>query len=62
VLPRVRLPQLVKAGVLDPADVPPLDALRRQHPLLFDLALKRKVRAGCHALLPVVFATSPHLM
>lgn len=62
VMPLVRLPQLVKAGVLDPADVPPLDALRRQHPLLFDLALKRKVRAGGNALLPVVFATSPHLM
>ncbi|MBB3194938.1 amidohydrolase family protein [Roseateles terrae] len=62
VMPLVRLPRLVKAGLLDPADVPPLEALRRQHPLLFDLALKRKVRSGGHALLPAVFATSPHLM
>lgn len=60
VMPLVRLPGLVKAGVLDAADLAPLEALRRQHPLMFDLALKRRVRSGSDRLSPVVFATAGH--
>lgn len=62
VMPLVRLPGLVKAGVLDAADVPPLEALRRQHPLLFDLALKRRVRSGSSRLSPSVFETARHFV
>ncbi|SEK84102.1 mannonate dehydratase [Roseateles sp. YR242] len=60
VMPLVRLPGLVRAGVLDEADVAPLDALRRQHPLLFDLALKRRANSAGHRLPASVFATAGH--
>jgi predicted TIM-barrel fold metal-dependent hydrolase len=57
VAPLVRLAPLVRAGVLDPNDVPALEALRQHNPLLFDLALKRRV-AWCGAGLSVtVFHT-----
>ncbi|WAC74002.1 amidohydrolase family protein [Roseateles sp. SL47] len=60
VMPLVRLPGLVRAGVLDPADLPALEALRRHHPLMFDLALKRSVRSGGARLSTGVFATARH--
>jgi mannonate dehydratase len=56
----VRLPALVRAGLLDAADVAPLDALRAHNPLLFDLALKRAARWRGMRLSPTVFATKPH--
>ncbi len=57
----VRLPVLVRAGLLDAADAAPLHALREHNPLLFDLALKRAVRWRGAALSAAVFATRPHL-
>ncbi|MFG6468216.1 amidohydrolase family protein [Roseateles sp. BYS87W] len=56
----VRLPTLVRAGLLDAADVAPLDALRARNPLLFDLALKRVARWRGATFSPTVFATRPH--
>ena len=56
----VRLPVLVKAGLLDTADAPTLDTLREHNPLLFDLALKRLVRWRGMRLSPAVFATRRH--
>ncbi|UXH78538.1 amidohydrolase family protein [Roseateles amylovorans] len=60
VMPLVRLDGLVRAGVLDAADVAPLAALRRHHPLLFDLALKRRVQWRGRRLGPSIFATARH--
>lgn len=60
VLPLVRLEQLVRAGVLAEADVAPLQALRAHHPLLFDLALKRRVRWRGTGLDRDVFSTARH--
>lgn len=60
VMPLVRPAQLVKAGLLAPREVAPLEALRRHNPLLFDLALKRKVRWRGQVLHPAVFATARH--
>jgi len=60
VLPLVRLPQLVRAGVLDEAHVAPLGALREHHPLMFDLALKRLARWQGDALGASVYATARH--
>lgn len=57
----LRLPALVRAGLLDGAEVAPLQALREHNPLLFDLALKRAVRWRGAALSAAVFATRPHL-
>lgn len=56
----LRLPALVRAGLLAEADVTPLAALREHNPLLFDLALKRRVRWQGAAWSPAVFATRPH--
>ncbi len=60
VMPLVRLDGLVRAGVLDAADQAPLAALRQHHPLLFDLALKRRVRWRDQRFHPSVFATARH--
>ena len=60
VLPLVRLPQLVRAGVLDERHVAPLGALRDHHPLMFDLALKRLARWQGQALGASVYATARH--
>ena len=56
----VRLPALVKAGLLDAADAPALQTLREHNPLLFDLALKRLVRWRGMRLSAAVFATRQH--
>ncbi len=56
----VRLPALVRAGLLDAADVAPLQALREHNPLLFDLALKRLARWHGARLSAAVFATRHH--
>ncbi len=60
VIPLVRLPQLVRAGVLEEAHVAPLGALRNHHPLMFDLALKRLARWQGDALGVSIFATARH--
>jgi mannonate dehydratase len=57
----LRLPALVRAGLLHEADVAPLAALRDHNPLLFDLALKRRVTWRGAALTPTVFATRRHV-
>lgn len=59
--PLVRLGGLVRAGLLASDDVPALEALRPHNPLLFDLALKRCLRAGGQGLSTSVFHTRAHL-
>lgn len=59
------LPKLHAAGVLAEADVAPLEELREHNPLLFDLALKRRLRLGGDAaagLAAEVFATRRHFV
>jgi len=51
----VSLPRLVRAGLLEQRDVPPLDALRAHNPLLFDFVLKRRLRSGSSRLPAAVF-------
>lgn len=57
----LRLPALVRAGLLHEADVAPLAALRDHNPLLFDLAVKRRVTWRGAAWTPTVFATRRHV-
>ncbi|MBI5256991.1 MAG: amidohydrolase family protein [Burkholderiales bacterium] len=56
-----RLEGLVRAGLLAEADRPALEALRARNPLLFDLALKRRVRWQGQGLADGVFDTRAHL-
>lgn len=51
---------LVEAGVLARDDLAPLQALKARHPLLFDLALRRRVRWQGRGFAPSVFATRRH--
>ena len=60
IAPLVQLGPLVRAGVLDAADVEALDALRMHNPLLFDLVIKRRVRWGGARLADAVFQTRRH--
>jgi hypothetical protein len=53
---------LVHEGLLDAADVAPLERLRRHNPLLFDLALKRRVAWRGERLSPLVFDTRWHFV
>ena len=55
--PLYRLGKLVDAGLLDAPSVPVLEAVREHNPLLFDLALKRRLRSGSRGLKAVVFDT-----
>ena len=55
--PLYRLGKLVDAGLLDAPSVPVLEAVREHNPLLFDLALKRRLRSGSRGLKDVVFDT-----
>lgn len=55
--PLYRLGKLVDAGLLDAPSVPVLEAVREHNPLLFDLALKRRLRSGSRGLGAVVFDT-----
>ena len=58
--PLVRLPALVRAGLLAAQQVADLQALRRHNPLLFDLALKRSLRWQGQGLEATVFHTARH--
>lgn len=58
--PLYRLSRLVSAGLLLEADVPALERLRTRNPLLFDLALKRRLRADGAGLSAAVFDTRAH--
>lgn len=58
--PLYSLAALVRAGLLDASDQRPLLALRRRNPLLFDLALKRCLRAEGRGLAAAVFDTRRH--
>ena len=49
-----------RAGLLDAADVTPLERLREHNPLLFDLALKRAAHWRGARLSAAVFATRTH--
>jgi mannonate dehydratase len=60
VAPLVQLGPLVRAGVLAAEDVAPLEGLRPLNPLLFDLALKRRVRWRGARLADAVFHTRRH--
>ena len=59
--PLYQLGRLVRAGLLNDADVPALEALRGRNPLLFDLALKRRLRVNGEGLSDSVFDTRVHL-
>ncbi len=48
---------LAADGLLDPAAVEPLLAIRRHHPLLFDFVLKRQLRANGRRLADGIFET-----
>jgi mannonate dehydratase len=58
--------KLHAAGVLAESDVAPLEALREHNPLLFDLALKRRLRLGGEGtgagFAAEVFATRRHFL
>jgi uncharacterized protein len=58
--PLYRLGKLVAAGLLDEASVPVLQAVREHNPLLFDLALKRRLHAAGARLSLAVFDTRRH--
>lgn len=47
-------------GLLERAELPPLERLREHNPLLFDFALKRSVRWRGQVLSPRVFASASH--
>ncbi len=55
--PLYRLGKLVRAGLLDAALVPTLEAVRGHNPLLFDLMLKRALRERGQGFDARVFAT-----
>ncbi len=59
--PLYQLGKLVRAGLLAEGDVPALEALRARNPLLFDLALKRRVSDGGARLSASVFDTRAQL-
>jgi mannonate dehydratase len=65
--PLYSLGALVREQLLDPALLPPLNALRARNPLLFDFALKRSLRTGGvghgpgQGLSAAVFETRAHL-
>jgi len=54
-MPLFSLPALQRAGLLAPADVAPLQGLREHNSLLFDLVLKRRLRAGTARLPAALF-------
>ncbi len=60
VRPLHRLGRLVAAGLLQPAQVGPLERLREHNPLLFDFALKRCVRWQGQGFSARVFASARH--
>ena len=55
VIPLFSPSRLQRAGLLDEADVAPLLRIREHNPLLFDLVLKRRLRAGTSRLPASVF-------
>ena len=61
VMPLYSAERLAKAGLLDAAAVPVLEAIREHNPLLFDFVLKRHLRAGSARLNAGVFETQRHL-
>lgn len=58
--PLVRLPALVRAGLLEQQQVTGLQSLRAHNPLLFDLALKRSLRWQGQGFDAAVFHTARH--
>ena len=60
VRPLHRLGRLAAAGLLQPAELPALERLREHNPLLFDFALKRRVRWQGQGFSPRVFASARH--
>jgi len=61
IAPLVRLAPLVRAGVLAAADTATLEELRAHNPLLFDFALKRRVRWQGAGFADPVFQTRRHV-
>jgi len=57
ILPLFSPSALAADGLLDPAAVLPLEAIREHNPLLFDFVLKRHLRVGGAGLSPAVFET-----
>lgn len=58
--PLYRPAALARAGLLDEAEVPALNAMRAHNPLLFNLVLQRRVRWRGQGLQDAVFATAAH--
>lgn len=56
----LRTPPLVRAGVLSTADAADLERVRELNPLLFDFALKRRLRWRGHRLSDELFAAGRH--
>ncbi|MCE2917267.1 MAG: amidohydrolase [Rubrivivax sp.] len=54
-MPLFSLRKLQGAGLLDPAAIPTLNAIRRHNPLMFDFVLKRNLRLGSQSLPTSVF-------
>jgi uncharacterized protein len=61
VMPLFSLHKLAADGCLEEGDVPLLMAVRRHNPLLFDFALKRRLRWQGKALADCVFESRRHL-
>jgi len=57
VMPLFSATDMANMGLLDPAAVPVLQAVREHNPLLFDFALKRLLRLGHHQFPVGVFET-----
>ncbi len=55
VMPLFSLPKLQRAGLLQQADIDVLTRVREHNPLLFELVLKRRLRAGSAQLPAAVF-------
>jgi uncharacterized protein len=55
VMPLFSVDKLQQAGLLAAADAPVLTRVRQHNPLLFDLLLKRRLRAGSQQLPNAVF-------
>ena len=60
VMPLFSLHKLAADGLLDAADIPLLNVVRRHNPLLFDFALKRRLRWRNKGFAAAVFETRRH--
>jgi len=62
IVPLIPLERLVNERLLDAAAVPALQRLRHHNPILFDFALKRRLRSHGRSLATAIFETRRHFM